>query len=79
MATPTERAEARAQEEARAHARPLRLTRAEVERVLASVPAESELVLRRMIARHPGTRVPGYVEEYQATNALLGALADGLA
>ncbi len=77
MSTPTERAEARAQDEARAHARPVRLTRAEVERVLASIPLESSVVLKQMLAdRLAGPALPA---ERLAVMDLLRSLAEGMA
>jgi hypothetical protein len=76
--TPTERAEARAQEEARAHSR---LTRAEVERVLASVPPETGVVVQELIGKVTRDRsLPALSErEFVAVFGLLLSLAEGLA
>ena len=74
-----------ADDEARiaAAAKPTRLTRAEVERVLASVPPESSLVLRRELTSSPEAigRFDGTTLTIggAAVRSLLGALAEGLA
>ncbi len=57
--------------------KPVRLTRAEVERVLAAVPEDSAVILREIITR--STKAPLDDEETAATCDLLGALAEGIA